>query len=169
MFSKFFIERPIFASVVAIIISLAGLIGLVNLPIEQYPSLTPPTVKVSATYTGADAQTIASTVATPIEDAVNGVDNMIYMESTSSSSGSMNLTIYFEIGTNPDQATIDVNNRVSAAIAKMPEAVKKLGVTIKKTSSTTLAAISVYSNNGSMNSTDVYNYISLNILDELKR
>ncbi len=169
MFSKFFIERPVFASVVAIIISLAGAIGLVNLPIEQYPSLTPPTVEVSATYTGADAQTIASTVASPIEDAINGADNMIYMDSTSSSSGTMSLTVYFDIGTDPDQATIDVNNRISAATAKMPDEVKKLGVTVRKTSSTTLAAISMYSSNGSMSAVDVYNYITLNILDELKR
>lgn len=124
MFSKFFIERPIFASVVAIIISIAGAIGLVNLPVEQYPSLTPPTVQVTATYTGADARTIASTVATPIEDAINGVENMIYMDSTSSP-GQMRLTVYFNIGTDPDQATIDVNNRISEATAKLPEAVKK--------------------------------------------
>ncbi|MFH5364634.1 efflux RND transporter permease subunit [Campylobacter jejuni] len=169
MFSKFFIERPVFASVVAIIISLAGVIGLTNLPIEQYPSLTPPTVKVSATYTGADAQTIASTVASPIEDAINGADNMIYMDSTSSSSGTMSLTVYFDIGTDPDQATIDVNNRISAATAKLPEAVKKLGVTVRKSSSTILEVVSVYSEDSSMNDIDIYNYVSLNILDELKR
>lgn len=169
MFSKFFIERPVFACVVAIIISLTGTIGLINLPVEQYPSLTPPTVKVSATYTGADAQTIASTVASPIEDAINGADNMIYMDSTSSSSGTMSLTVYFNIGTDPDQATIDVNNRISAATAKMPDAVKKLGVTVRKTSSTTLAAISMYSTDGSMSAVDIYNYITLNIVDELKR
>ncbi|MFH5380788.1 multidrug efflux RND transporter permease subunit CmeB, ciprofloxacin and florfenicol resistance type [Campylobacter jejuni] len=169
MFSKFFIERPIFASVVAIIISIAGIIGLANLPVEQYPSLTPPTVKVSATYTGADAQTIASTVASPIEDAINGADNMIYMDSTSSSSGTMSLTVYFDIGTDPDQAAIDVNNRISAATAKLPEAVKKLGVTVRKSSSTILEVVSVYSEDSSMNDIDIYNYVSLNILDELKR
>ncbi|EAH4829203.1 efflux RND transporter permease subunit [Campylobacter jejuni] len=168
MFSKFFIERPIFASVVAIIISIAGIIGLANLPVEQYPSLTPPTVQVSATYTGADAQTIASTVATPIEDAINGVDNMIYMDSTSSP-GQMKLTVYFNIGTDPDQAAIDVNNRISAATAKLPEAVKKLGVTVRKSSSTILEVVSVYSEDSSMNDIDIYNYVSLNILDELKR
>ncbi|ELC1393452.1 efflux RND transporter permease subunit, partial [Campylobacter coli] len=118
---------------------------------------------------GADAQTIASTVASPIEDAINGADNMIYMDSTSSSSGTMSLTVYFDIGTDPDQATIDVNNRISAATAKMPDAVKKLGVTVRKTSSTTLAAISMYSSDGSMSAVDVYNYITLNVLDELKR
>ncbi|EIU4550839.1 multidrug efflux RND transporter permease subunit [Campylobacter jejuni] len=169
MFSKFFIERPIFASVVAIIISIAGIIGLANLPVEQYPSLTPPTVQVSATYTGADAQTIASTVASPIEDAINGADNMIYMDSTSSSSGTMSLTVYFNIGTDPDQAAIDVNNRISAATAKLPEAVKKLGVTVRKSSSTILEVVSVYSEDSSMNDIDIYNYVSLNILDELKR
>ncbi|MGS7844368.1 multidrug efflux RND transporter permease subunit CmeB, ciprofloxacin and florfenicol resistance type [Campylobacter jejuni] len=168
MFSKFFIERPVFASVVAIIISIAGIIGLANLPVEQYPSLTPPTVQVSATYTGADAQTIASTVATPIEDAINGVDNMIYMDSTSSP-GQMKLTVYFNIGTDPDQAAIDVNNRISAATAKLPEAVKKLGVTVRKSSSTILEVVSVYSEDSSMNDIDIYNYVSLNILDELKR
>ncbi|MCX2683493.1 multidrug efflux RND transporter permease subunit [Campylobacter sp. MIT 21-1685] len=168
MFSKFFIERPVFASVIAIIISLSGIIGLTNLPMEQYPSLTPPTVQVQATYTGADAQTIASTVAIPIEDAINGVDNMIYMDSTSSS-GTMKLTVYFNIGTDPDQATVDVNNRISAATAKLPNEVKKLGVTVRKSSSTILEAISVYSNDGSMNAIDVYNYIALNILDDLKR
>ncbi|TEY03497.1 efflux RND transporter permease subunit [Campylobacter sp. US33a] len=169
MFSKFFIERPVFASVVAIIISIAGIISYINLPVEQYPSLTPPTVSVSATYTGADAQTIASTVATPIEDAINGVENMIYMDSTSSSSGQMRLTVYFDIGTDPDQATVDVNNRISAATAKLPEAVKKLGVTVRKSSSSILQAISVYSTDGSMSAVDVYNYITLNILDDLKR
>lgn len=169
MFSRFFIERPVFASVVAIIISLSGLIGLINLPVEQYPSLTPPTVQVSATYTGADAQTIASTVAVPIEDAINGVENMIYMESTSSSSGQMRLTVYFDIGTDPDQATVNVNNRITSATAKMPDSVKQLGVTVRKTSSNTLEAIAMYSSDGSMSAVDIYNYITLNVIDEIKR
>ena len=169
MFSKFFIQRPVFASVVAIIISIAGLISLFNLPIEQYPSLTPPTVRVSATYTGADAQTIAATVASPIEDAINGAENMIYMDSTSSSAGTMSLTVYFDVGTDPDQATINVNNRITEATAKMPDAVKKLGVTVRKTTTNTLAAISMYSSDGSMSAVDIYNYITLNIVDELKR
>lgn len=168
MFSKFFIERPVFSSVIAIIISLSGIIGLLNLAIEQYPSLTPPTVQVSATYSGADAQTIASTILVPIEDAINGVDNMIYMNSTAST-GTMKTTVYFEIGTDPNQAAIDVNNRISAATAKLPDAVKKLGVTVRRASSTILEAISVYSSDGSMNTVDVYNYIALNILDDLKR
>lgn len=168
MFSKFFIERPVFACVVAIIISLAGAIALKFLPIEQYPSLTPPTVSVSATYTGADAETIAQTVATPIEDAINGVENMIYMDTTAAA-GSMRMTVYFDIGTDPDQATIDVNNRISAATARLPDDVKRTGVTVRKSGSAMLAAISVYSSDGSMDATEVYNYIVLNILDDLKR
>lgn len=169
MFSKFFIERPVFASVVAIIISLAGTIALYSLPVEQYPNLTPPTVSVSATYTGADAQTISESVAIPIEDAINGVENMIYLESTSSASGQMRLTAYFDIGTDPNQATVDVNNRISSATAKLPEAVKKLGVTVRKSNSSILEAIALYSTDGSMNAVDIYNYITLNIIDDIKR
>ncbi|EAJ7578364.1 multidrug efflux RND transporter permease subunit [Campylobacter upsaliensis] len=169
MFSKFFIERPVFASVVAIIISLAGAISLSSLPVEQYPTLTPPTVSVSATYTGADAQTISESVAIPIEDAINGVENMIYLESTSSASGQMRLTAYFDIGTDPNQATVDVNNRISSATAKLPEAVKKLGVTVRKSNSSILEVIALYSTDGSMNAVDIYNYITLNIIDDIKR
>lgn len=169
MFSKFFIERPVFASVVAIIISLAGAISLSSLPVEQYPTLTPPTVSVSATYTGADAQTISESVAIPIEDAINGVENMIYLESTSSASGQMGLTAYFDIGTDPNQATVDVNNRISSATAKLPEAVKKLGVTVRKSNSSILEVIALYSTDGSMNAVDIYNYITLNIIDDIKR
>ncbi|MDL0108011.1 multidrug efflux RND transporter permease subunit [Campylobacter felis] len=169
MFSKFFIERPVFASVVAIIISLAGTIALYSLPVEQYPNLTPPTVSVSATYTGADAQTISESVAIPIEDAINGVENMIYLESTSSASGQMRLTAYFDIGTDPNQATVDVNNRISSATAKLPEAVKKLGVTVRKSNSSILEAVTIYSTDGSMNAVDIYNYITLNIIDDIKR
>ncbi|EDP6840886.1 multidrug efflux RND transporter permease subunit [Campylobacter upsaliensis] len=169
MFSKFFIERPVFASVVAIIISLAGAISLSSLPVEQYPTLTPPTVSVSATYTGADAQTISESVAIPIEDAINGVENMIYLESTSSASGQMRLTAYFDIGTDPNQATVDVNNRISSATAKLPEAVKKLGVTVRKSNSSILEVIALYSTDGSMNAVGIYNYITLNIIDDIKR
>ncbi|EAL8903373.1 multidrug efflux RND transporter permease subunit [Campylobacter upsaliensis] len=169
MFSKFFIERPVFASVVAIIISLAGTIALYSLPVEQYPNLTPPTVSVSATYTGADAQTISESVAIPIEDAINGVENMIYLESTSSASGQMRLTAYFDIGTDPNQATVDVNNRISSATAKLPEAVKKLGVTVRKSNSSILETVAMYSTDGSMNAVDIYNYITLNIIDDIKR
>ena len=169
MFSKFFIERPVFASVVAIIICIAGVICLKSLPVEQYPSLTSPTVSIMATYTGADAQTIAEEVATPIEDAINGVDDMIYMDTTASGSGYMRSTVYFKIGTDPDQATINVNNRLSQATAKLPESVRRLGVTVRKASPGFLGVMALRSMDGSMDETEIYNYILLNILDDLKR
>ena len=169
MFSKFFIERPVFASVVAIIICIAGVVCMKLLPVEQYPSLTSPTVSIVATYTGADAQTIAEEVATPIEDAINGVDDMIYMETTASGSGYMRSVVYFAIGTDPDQATINVNNRLSQATAKLPESVRRLGVTVRKTSPSFLGVMALVSKDRSMNEIEIYNYILLNILDELKR
>ena len=167
MFSAFFINRPVFASVVSIIISLAGTIAVFSLPIEQYPSLTPPTVSVSATYTGADAKTIADTVAIPIEDAINGVENMIYLETTASSAGTMRMTVYFDIGSDPDLNTINVNNRISAATAKLPEEVRRLGVTVRKASSDSLGAITLSSRDGSMDATEIYNYALLNVLDDI--
>ncbi|MGL5708715.1 MAG: efflux RND transporter permease subunit, partial [Aeromonas sp.] len=129
MFSKFFIERPIFASVISIIIVLGGLAAMRSLPVEQYPQITPAVVSVTAFYPGATPEVISQTVAAPIEQQVNGVENMIYMQSGSASNGQMNLNVYFDIGVDPDQATIDVNNRVSAAMAQLPEEVKKQGVT----------------------------------------
>ena len=118
--SKFFIERPIFATVVSIVILLAGLIAMRVLPIAQYPEIVPPEVVVTASYPGASAQTIAETVAAPLEQQINGVEGMIYMQSTSNGSGSMNLSVLFASITDPDQATINVNNRVQRALAQLP-------------------------------------------------
>ena len=133
MFSKFFIERPVFASVISIIIVITGLAGLYNASIEEYPQLTPPQIVVSATYSGADAATIAQTVAAPLEDAINGVEDMIYMQSTSSSVGTMNINVYFKTGTDPQTAKVNVNNRITAAINLLPEEVRRLGVTVNET------------------------------------
>ena len=167
MFSKFFIDRPIFATVVSIIIVIAGAMAIKGLPIEEYPKLTPPQISVSAIYTGADAQTIADSVASAIEDQINGVENMLYMQSTSSSSGSLNINVYFKIGTSAKQATIDVNNRVQAALSRLPQEVQNMGVTVRERSSSILEAIGFTS--PKMNSIEMYNYVNLNIADEIKR
>lgn len=135
MFSKFFINRPIFATVLALIIVVAGLVTLNILPVAQFPDITPPTVQVSAVYPGANAETVAQTVGIPIEQQVNGVDGMLYMSSTSSSSGAYSLTITFAVGTDIDMATVQVQNRVSVAQSSLPEPVVVQGVTVQKQSS----------------------------------
>ncbi len=142
---KFFINRPIFATVLALIIVVAGLVTLNVLPIAQYPDITPPTVQVSAVYPGADAQTVAQTVGLPIEQQVNGVDGMLYMSSNSSSSGAYSLTITFAVGTDIDMATVMVQNRVSIAQSSLPEAVIVQGITTKKQSSNIVMMLSLTS------------------------
>ena len=130
MFSRFFIERPIFAAVVAILVALAGAVAMLVLPVQQYPSITPVQVTVSATYPGADAKTLADSVASPIEQQVNGVDNMLYMVSSSSSTGQLTLTVYFAIDTDPDIAQVQVQNRVNLAMPQLPSAVAQQGVQV---------------------------------------
>ncbi|EJP75969.1 MULTISPECIES: efflux RND transporter permease subunit [Campylobacter] len=169
MFSKFFINRPIFAAVISIIIVIAGFVSIRGLPIEEYPKLTPPEVSVSASYTGANAEIIASTVASILEDEINGVENMIYMQSTSSSSGTMSISVYFNIGSNSKQATIDVNNRVQAALARLPQEVQQVGVTVRERSSSILEVVAFTTDDPSMNKRDLANYVLLNISDEIKR
>jgi multidrug efflux pump len=169
MFSRFFIERPVFASVLSIVIILAGLAAMRALPISQYPDIIPPDVVVTATYPGASAEVMATTVAAPLEQQINGVPNMIYMRSTNSNSGQMNLTVTFRIGTDPDQATIDVNNRVQAALARLPEDVRRNGVTVDKRSSSILQVITMLSPDGRYDPIFISNYALLNVIDELKR
>ncbi len=169
MFSKFFINRPIFSTVISLLILLAGIVSITSLPIEQYPDLTPPSVQVSAQYPGASPEVIADTVAAPIEQQVNGVEDMLYMNSTSSSNGDMNLTVYFKVGTDPDQAMINVNNRVQAATSSLPEDVRRYGVTVEKKSSAILQLIAMYSPSGVYDTTYIGNYALVNIVDDLKR
>ena len=169
MFSQFFIERPIFAWVIAIIICLAGLVAMITLPIEQYPTITPVQITVSATYPGADSETLANSVASPIEAQINGVDNMLYMSSTSSSNGQYSLTVYFTLNTDPDIAQVQVQNRVSLALPQLPQAVTQQGVSVQKKASTIMMLISVFSKGGRYSSEYIANYANVYVLDTLKR
>ena len=169
MFSKFFIDRPIFSAVISLLITLAGIVSIKNLPVEQYPDLTPPTIAVSASYPGASPEVIADTVAAPLEQQINGVEDMLYMNSTSSANGDMALTVSFKVGTDPDQAMINVNNRVQGATATLPEDVRRYGVTVDKKSSAILQMIAFYSPSGRSDTTTIGNYVLINIVDDLKR
>ncbi|MGL6249892.1 MAG: efflux RND transporter permease subunit, partial [Billgrantia desiderata] len=135
---RFFIDRPIFASVISLIIVLAGLAALRALPVEQYPDVVPPQVVVQAAYPGASAEVLAEAVAAPLEQEINGVDNMIYMESSATDAGSLQITVSFEMGTDPDQAAINVNNRVQAASARLPQQVRNQGVRVEARSTNIL-------------------------------
>ncbi|MCG8456125.1 MAG: multidrug efflux RND transporter permease subunit [Holophagales bacterium] len=167
--SRFFIRRPIFATVIALVITLAGSLALVSLPIAQYPQITPPTVRVAAFYPGADAEVVAESVGAPLEEEVNGVEGMIYMSSTSANDGSYSLTVSFEVGTDPELAAIRVQNRVARAEASLPTEVVAQGVTTIKQSPTILLVANVYSPDESLDSLFLSNYASLRIVDELER
>ncbi|MDF1853184.1 MAG: multidrug efflux RND transporter permease subunit [Verrucomicrobiales bacterium] len=169
MFSLFFIRRPIFAAVISIFIVVVGLVALVALPISRYPDLAPPTVQISAVYPGADAATVAETVATPIEQEVNGVEGMIYMQSVSGNDGTMNLTVSFAPGTDLDTANVLTQNRVSTAESKLPEEVKRMGVTVKKQSTDVVMYIALTSPEGTYDDKFLSNFAWQRLRDELAR
>jgi len=169
MFSRFFIERPIFAGVIAIIIVIAGGVSMLGLPIAQYPEITPPTVNVSANYPGANAEVVSATVAQPIEEQVNGVERMLYMDSTCSADGSYSLTVTFEVGTDLDIATVLVQNRVGIATAKLPEEVKRLGVTTQKQSPNMVELVALSAPDGRYDDLYLSNFATMKIKDELAR
>lgn len=165
----FFIQRPIFATVISIIITLVGLICIQILPIERYPNMTPPQVNVQANYNGADADTIAQNVAAVLESQIFGVDDMIYINSVSSSAGYVSVTVTFAIGTDPDLATINVNNKVQTALAQLPSAVQQLGITVTKRNPSMLMLVSLNSPDNSYSKVYLANYALLNVVDELKQ
>ena len=166
---KLFIDRPILSCVVSVLILLVGLIGLSRLPMEQYPDIAPPTVMVSPTYTGANAETVQKSVVVPLEEAINGVEDMLYMTSTSTNTGSGNITVYFKQGTDPDMATINTKNRVSEAEGLLPAEVTKIGVTVEKRQNSMLKIIALYSPDDSYDQTFINNYFKINIEPRLSR
>ena len=167
--SRFFINRPIFAWVLAILTMLIGVISVINLPIEQYPSIAPPTVRISATYSGASAQTIEDSVVQVIEQKMKGIDGLMYMSSTSSSNGSATITLSFENGTDPDTAQVQVQNKLSSATSSLPESVQSQGVTVTKSSSSFLMVQAFVSKDGSMDRSDIADYINSNLVDQVSR
>jgi multidrug efflux pump len=167
--SKFFIERPIFAAVLSAAILLAGLISMINLPISEYPNVVPPSVVVTAQYPGANPKVIAETVASPLEEQINGVENMLYMQSQANSDGTLTMTITFKLGTNPDLAQQLVQNRVNQALPRLPEDVQRLGVTTIKSSPTLTMVVHLVSPNEKYNGTYLRNYALINVRDRLER
>ena len=166
---KVFIHRPVLSIVISLVIVVAGLLAMTALPIAQYPQITPPTIVVSTQYVGASADVVEQTVAAPIEQQVNGAQNMIYMQSKSTNDGKMVLTVTFDVGTNLDIASVDVQNRVAQANSSLPPDVVQNGVTVKKQSSQVLMYICVYSPNGEYDGLFLSNYCAINILDQLAR
>src|SRR5436189_1460127 len=169
MFSRFFIDRPIFAAVVSIFIVLAGLAAMRNLPIAQYPEIAPPVVTVQAVYPGASAETLEQTVAAPLENQITGIEKMIYMSSTSASNGIVQIQVTFDIGADADQAALNVNNRVKQAEPRLPEEVRRQGVTVQKGSSAFLQVLAFYSPDGRYDNLAISNFVTLNVLDAIKR
>lgn len=169
MISKFFIERPVFSAVMSIIIVIAGLLSMRVLPVEEYPQVTPPQVVVQTVYPGADAEVIANSVATILENAINGVEGMIYMQSSSSASGSITISVFFTNETDPDDARVDINNRVQSVMSVLPQEVQRMGVNVYKRTSTILGVYTLFTENPNMSRDDVANYLLINILDEIKR
>ena len=167
--SRFFIDRPIFAWVLAILVMLIGVISVVNLPIEQYPRIAPPTVSVSATYPGANAQTVENSVVQIIEQRMKGLDGLMYISSSSSSNGSASVTLTFENGTDPDTAQVQVQNKLQAAMSSLPESVQRQGVNANKSSSSFLMVQAFISEDGSMDRADIADYINSNVLDSISR
>ena len=169
MFVDTFIRRPILAGVCSLVILLAGALAIPTMPIAWYPEVAPPTVSVTAVYTGANAETVETAVTTPLEQAINGVEGMMYMSSSSSNSGVSTITVTFDVTRNQDIAAVDVQNRVNQAMGRLPAEVRQLGVTVQKVSQNFTSAIAVYSKGGQYDALFVANYIDVYVRDALKR
>lgn len=169
MISQFFIDRPIFSSVISILITLLGLIAMISLPIEQYPNITPPQIQVTTAYTGASAETVSQTVAAPLEQRINGVEKMIYMYSQSASSGDMSLSIFFDIGTDINTAQVNVQNRVNLALPQLPQEVQRNGINVQKQTPNILLMVAIESPDQRFDDIFMSNYSSINIVNELLR
>ncbi|HEX7374386.1 MAG TPA: efflux RND transporter permease subunit, partial [Steroidobacteraceae bacterium] len=169
MISRYFIDRPIFASVLSAFIVISGLAALRVLPIAQYPDILPPSVDVQTFYPGANAETVAQSVAAPLDQAINGVDNMLYVSSASAGNGMLQMTVTFAIGTDPDLAAINVSNRIQSVLAQLPEEVRRQGVTVRKRSNTFLKIYALDSDDPRFDDVFISNYALLNIVDELRR
>jgi len=166
---KIFIERPVLSTVISILITILGILGLTTLPIQEYPEIAPPTVQVSATYTGANAETVLNSVITPLEDEINGVEGMTYITSTASNDGVAKITVYFELGTDPDMAAVNVQNRVSRASSKLPAIVVQTGVTTVKSQTSALMFVSMFSENKDYDDVFVQNYVQINLVPKIQR
>src|ERR1700742_4959385 len=167
MIADTFIRRPVTAIVISIVIVVVGILSIANLAIGQYPEITPPTVNISTTYTGADAQTVEQTVATPIEVQVNGTPNMTYLQSKSASNGTYTMTANFEVGTDINNAAVDIQNRVSIATPLLPQEVQRLGITIRKRNPSFLMLVAMFSPNGSHDVTFMDNYTNMFVKDAI--
>lgn len=166
---KRFIERPVLSTVISVLIVLLGILGLVKLPISQYPDISPPTVQVSATYAGANADVVLKSVINPLEKQINGVQGMTYITSSATNTGSASISVFFDVGTDPDQAVVDVQNRVASATSLLPQDVTKSGVTVRKQQSSNLLILSLYSNDPAYDQTFLQNYAAINIIPQLQR
>ena len=166
---KTFIDRPVLSGVVSVLIVILGILGLVQLPIEQFPNIAPPTVRVSVTYTGANAETVLKSVIVPLEESLNGVEDMMYMTSTATNTGTASITIYFKQGTDADMAVVNVQNRVASAQGLLPAEVTKSGVTVRKRQNITLKSITLYSPDDTYDSNFLTNYMKINIEPQISR
>ncbi len=165
----FFIDRPIFSAVLSILIVIVGGIGLYLLPVDQYPQITPPVVKISASYPGASASTVSQAVATPIEQELNGTPGMLYMESSSSNSGGLSISVTFDISTDPDLAAVEIQNRVKLAESRLPAEVVQNGISVEKQSSNQLMTLTLTSDDPRFDEIYLSNFATINVLDVLKR